>query len=481
MTQPDDLPPPPKRRRWRRLLWLLVPLALVAAAWVYMYFASDRRLAQAVAEAERTDPHWRLDDIVAERDTIPDEENGALTVLAAKAKKPAQWPWWESSPPPPRVANAELSPWDAMRDLKPNEALPDWARDVMRPEMELADGAIREARKLADQPRGRFAITYSKDYISTLMTGIQDARGTASLLNYDAWFRAKSGDLEGALISCRALVNTARSIGDEPTLIAQLVRMAIRAIAVGQTERTLGQGEPPVAELAALQKAMEEEAEEPLLRFALRGERGGMDRLMQALQDGDTSVKLMKGMLAGGITQQQKRWAGEEVLLYLPGAVTNNRAALLEYMNKLVEISKLPPVEQAERLEELEKSLRKEPLLVRELLPATEKVAEAERRTRALLRCAAAGLAAERYRRQHGRWPDSLDDLKGDYLREVPLDPYDGKPLRYRKDGEGVIIYAIWKDHQDDGGDRATLNTYKDGTDVGFRLWDVDKRRQMRK
>jgi hypothetical protein len=31
-------------------------------------------------------------------------------------------------------------------------------------------------------------------------------------------------------------------------------------------------------------------------------------------------------------------------------------------------------------------------------------------------------------------------------------------------------------DERDDGGDRATLNTYKEGTDVGFRLWDVDKR-----
>jgi hypothetical protein len=257
--------------------------------------------------------------------------------------------------------------------------------------------------------------------------------------------------------------------------------MAIRAIAVGQAERTLGQGEPSVDGLAELQKAMEEEAEEPLLRIAMRGERGGMDRLMGSLQDGGTSVKLMKGMMGGGITQQQNRWFGEEALLYLPGAVSNNRAALLEHMNKLIEISQLPPEEQAEPLEALQRSLRKEPLLVRELLPATEKVAEAERRTRALLRCAAAGLAAERYRRKHGRWPEGLDDLKGEFLREVPLDPYDSKPLRYRKDGEGIVIYAIWKDRQDDGGDRATLNTYKDGTDAGFRLWDVDKRRQVRK
>jgi len=481
MTEPADLPPPPQRRRRRRLLWLLVPLALLAGAWLYMYTTSDRRLAQVIAQTDRLDPHWRLDDILAERDTIPDAENGALTVAAVKTKRPAQWPWWDISPTPARVANPESNPSEAIRDLKPNEALPEWARDAMRPEMKFAADAIDEARKLADQPRGRYSITYSKDYVSTFMAGVQSAREAAYLLQLDALFRAQSGDLEGAMVSCRALVNNARSIGDEPTLIAQLVRMAIRSIAVGQAEHALGQGEPPANALAVLQQMMEEEAEEPLLRIAVRGERGGMDRLMQSLQDGGTSVKMMKGLMSGGITQQQSRWGGEAALLYLPGAVTNNRGALLEHMNKLVEITRLPPEEQAERMEELEKSLRKEPLLVRELFPAAEKVVEAERRTRALLRCAAAGLAAERYRRKHGRWPDRLDDLKDEFLREVPRDPYDNKALRYRKDGDGVIIYSIWKDRQDDGGDRARLNTYKEGTDAGFRLWDVDKRRQQRK
>jgi hypothetical protein len=481
MTQVDAPPLPPKQRRWRRLLWLLVPLSLVAAAWLYMFFASDRRLTRAVAEADRSDPHWRLDDVLAERAVVPDAENGALTAIAARAKRPAAWPWWDISQAPPAGLEAHANLAEVLRDLKPNEALTPAERTAMRPEMQRAAASIQAARKLADQPRGRYAITYSNDFISTMLPNIQGSREVAQMLQYDALFRSQSGDLDGAIVSCRALVNDARSIGDEPMLICQLVRMAIRAIAVGQAERTLGLGEPSSEELAALQKAIAEEAEEPLFRYGVRGERGGLDRLMQTLQNGGTSVKMMKGLMSGGITNQRNRWFGEETLLYLPGAVSNNRAVLLDYMNKVVEISKLPPEQQADRLEELQKSLGKEPLLVRELLPATEKIAEAERRTRALLRCAAAGLAAERYRRKHGRWPDGLDDLKGEFLPGVPLDPYDGKPLRYRKDGEGIIIYSIWKDRQDNGGDREKLNTYKDGTDVGFRLWDVDKRRRVRK
>ena len=147
-------------------------------------------------------------------------------------------------------------------------------------------------------PRGRYPIVYSKNYISTLLPHIQHARSVAYVLQNDALFRARP-TTSTAPLTPAALVNNARSIGDEPMLIAQLVRMAIRAIAVGQAERTLGQGEPSPEGLAALQRALEEEAEETLLLWALRGERGGIDQFMQTLQNGGTSVKQMQGLLAG--------------------------------------------------------------------------------------------------------------------------------------------------------------------------------------
>ncbi len=310
------------------------------------------------------------------------------------------------------------------------------------------------------------------------MRNIQDARSTAYVLSNDAIFRSQSGDLDGAVVNCRALLNTARSIGDEPSLIAQLIRMAIRAIAVGRIESTLGLGEIPAADLARLQAAMEEEAEEAPFRVAVRGERAGLDQLMQSLQDGSTSVKLMRGLTAGR-PGQARGWWPEEQLLYVPGMLTTNRAALLERLNQAVEIAGLPSEEQAPRFEAMKSSLPRKPLLVRELVPALEKVATANLRTQAQLRCAAAGLAVECYRLEHGHWPAGLADLVGDYLlRRLPIDPFDGQPLRYRKDDVGVIVYSVGPDGADDGGNRATLNTHKPGTDIGFRLWDVDKRRQ---
>jgi hypothetical protein len=471
MSDPS-VPAPARRRRWPWLFLLLLPVA----AWLYLLFASDLRLKRALAETDRLDPGWRLDDIQAARADIPDEENAALTVMAAKAGMPPRWPAWDMTQP---SEGDEPTLQQVLRDLRPNEALTPAELAEMREEMARADAAIVEARKLADKPRGRFPIAYTRDYVSTVFPLIQDARGVAYLLSLDALHRAQSGDRDGALVSCRAIVNNARAIGDEPNMIAMLVRMAIRAIAAGHTERALAQGEADPALMAALQKAMEEEAEAPLFLIGLRGERAGNDCFVKSIQDGSTSVRAARGMLTG--PGQSAPLVGEESLLYLPGAVTTSRAVLLERMNKVIEISKLPFAEQAAPLAELKESLRHEPLLVREVMPATEKIGLAGRRTQALLLCAAAGLAAEQYRREHGRWPDGLADLKGKFLRDVPTDPFDGKPLRYRPDAEGVIVYSVGQEGKDHGGDRATLNTYKQGTNIGFRLWDKEKRGRARK
>ena len=63
-----------------------------------------------------------------------------------------------------------------------------------------------------------------------------------------------------------------------------------------------------------------------------------------------------------------------------------------------------------------------------------------------------------------------------DFLATVPLDPYDGKPLRWRARSDSVIIYSIGPDREDNGGklDRVLLVT--PGTDLGFQLWDIEKR-----
>src|SRR5262245_36811661 len=85
------------RRRLRRWLLRLTLLPVLAAAglWAYVawqHYRASVTLAEAVAEADRLDPGWRLDDLLARRAAVPDERNAALRVLAITARLPANYP-----------------------------------------------------------------------------------------------------------------------------------------------------------------------------------------------------------------------------------------------------------------------------------------------------------------------------------------------------------------------------------------------------
>jgi len=48
--------------------------------------------------------------------------------------------------------------------------------------------------------------------------------------------------------------------------------------------------------------------------------------------------------------------------------------------------------------------------------------------------------------------PAELAVLVPQYLNEVPIDPFDGQPIRYRRTEAGYLLYSIMEDGQDNGG-----------------------------
>jgi hypothetical protein len=59
---------------------------------LYAQVDNEKELQKAIAELDKADPKWRLDDILAERRPIPDEQNSALLVLASAKLIPPDWP-----------------------------------------------------------------------------------------------------------------------------------------------------------------------------------------------------------------------------------------------------------------------------------------------------------------------------------------------------------------------------------------------------
>ena len=117
----------------------------------------------------------------------------------------------------------------------------------------------------------------------------------------------------------------------------------------------------------------------------------------------------------------------------------------------------------------------KETIIGHLTMPAVDKVLMAEIRYQAKCVCTEVGIACERYLLKNGRWPNALDDLQSFGIAKGVVDPFDGQPLRYRIETDGVSIYSIGTNGIDDGGD--IVRRVGNPDDVGFRLWNVPNRK----
>jgi hypothetical protein len=476
MSEPTAVAPPaapakPRRRRW---LLVLVALLLLGAGAGVLFLRPDPSVADlraAFAEADRLDPGWRFEELDARRKVIPDEDNAALPALAARKLLPASWP----SQPPPAAAGAP-GPFppgveERLSDLPPEVRLDEALARDLGAELALVEPALAEARRLKGLSEGRFPVAWTPDVIGTKLDSLE-VRPVASLLEWEAAAQAEEGRPGAALATGRGVLVVGRSIGDEPLLISLMLRLNVRAQAVRSIERTLAQGLPPAAELKAAQELFEDEEAQPLLLNGLRGERGVMGRLTELMQD-RTSGRLSQAVRSGpgglrGLLDLNKRRRAREMF-----------ASALRADTEVIEVAKMPLEDQARHFALLRPAeATGEDDIGVSMTRTCIRTAETYRRSQAILRCALVGLALERYRDEKGRWPDRLDELAPAYLKPVPLDPFDGRPLRFKRLPDGVLVYSVGPDEQDDGGALNRKDSRAKGTDLGFRLWDADRRRQ---
>jgi hypothetical protein len=218
-------------------------------------------LLPAVAELNRLDPGWRLESIEAQRHgqrkALPPEQNAALRVEAARRLLPPGWP----GPEIDRLPDALSGP------APPDDRL----RGAVEAALKPAAPALAEARQLADLRQGSYSFSWTRDGLTTRLPHLQNLPAVCRLLELDVVRLTGAADPDGALASCRALLNTGRSVGDEPAAISQLARVACVTRAVKALEGVLARGEPSEKALAATQDLLADEAAQPLLLVMARG------------------------------------------------------------------------------------------------------------------------------------------------------------------------------------------------------------------
>ncbi|WP_435008405.1 hypothetical protein P12x_005619 [Tundrisphaera lichenicola] len=479
-------PPAPRSRsrRWaiRLGLTLLAILAISAGIGTYLAWKVDRRLEAVVAEADQDDPSWRWDDLLADRDPVPDEENSALFVADALSFLPRDWP----ATSPATAGDAQGTPdevskaYDVLSATPNNVLLSDEVAETLQGAMDAHSDAVAIARTVAEFDRGQHEFQPGPTLIDTPLPETQAARTAARLLAADAAVRDHFGDPDGALDSCRAILGVGRSIGDEPFLISQLVRIAIGVVAMQSSRRVLAQSEPSDEALARLQDLILDEFDQPLLLDALKGERAILIEVIRRIATNEIPISALSSDSSKADPRERKTvtapWGR---IMY-----ENQMALGLEWMNQAVDIARQPPsarpplvrqleaeVDRVRRSWQLHFNTATLPVL---MIPALSASYTAHSRYLAELGSTAILIAAERHRLKTGSWPDSIESIDPEILPDPPVDPFSGQPFRLLREGGQFLIYSIGANAQDERGDYQPKKWRTDKhDDVGARGWDV--------
>ena len=151
----------------------------------------------------------------------------------------------------------------------------------------------------------------------------------------------------------------------------------------------------------------------------VRGERALNARTLEVIADGETSQI--------GEERLNNVWGW----LIIRPTVSAARATALRWMTQYLRLAALPRYQRQAGWQQLHteiKSDRKSPLVAL-LMQPTSKMIDAHDRHLARVRCARVAVAAELYRRSHGKWPEDPSQLVPEFLAEIPTDPFTNAPF----------------------------------------------------
>jgi hypothetical protein len=304
-----------------------------------------------------------------------------------------------------------------------------------------------------------------------LLPHLAHLRGGARLLALEALERVETARADEAAASLVAALRAGEAVRREPLLISTLVRIACDAVAVGQMERWASRARPSVAALERVEAALAAAADPKLIEGAMVGERCfGIDIYQNYVltpKRGEMLAQLggMEGVpvpLLPALRVVPEAYFKMDMCYYL------------DIMNDFVAAARKPPpgnfLAAAKVARELEERIPPHYVVSRMILPALGRTFTVGQQHLARCESARVALAALRYKAKHGRLPADLAALvPAGFLKAVPLDPFDGQPLRYKADDAGLIVYALGENGKDDGG--ATQQP-ADGKplDIGFRV-----------
>ena len=321
-----------------------------------------------------------------------------------------------------------------------------------------------ETLALLEQAASRDVCRFTRDWtrpsFAMLLPEIQAMRRAAGLVALAARHDAASGKPAAALAKAEMLGAFAQHAASEPLLITMLVGFALDAVA----DQTLADVLPALT-------AQEAELLAPLtlpditlaMPRAFFGEEAfGLAVFADVIAGSNEATSELSGGDAGsaiGIVAGQNSPIGSLFRVFLiPADLAGYRGT----MRKFQQLASRPEPSSwlRDAASTLNTKLRESPpgILCTLIFPALSSVFDAGFREHAKNACQEVLIAATRQRLATGSLPRALEEIEPQWLPLPPGDPFTGtsltdrEPLHYRLDEQGLSVWSVGPNGQDDGG-----------------------------
>ncbi|MGB7582428.1 MAG: hypothetical protein WBL85_08290 [Sedimentisphaerales bacterium] len=322
-------------------------------------------------------------------------------------------------------------------------------------------------------------IYLNPDLIQSDIKLLAQYRQVARLMATRIEFGAYSGDIDGAVNDIISLHRFASHLEGQGLLIEQLVAMAIEGLAHSRTTNILARVDIPAAQLKHLQDELTVTFAKREFPIDINDEKAFWYALIQQCftDDGRGNGKMLKA----GMHRFVRDWKNA-VWSFLTFSYPDRRQALAQVEKIFAEGQQNY---QTTPWQKKGKTFTKPTdsaygLSIFSLLTlANDRTSAVVWRAKTQREATLTILAALRFQKEKGKFPDNLDELvKAGYLTKLPVDPFSPGSLTYKKTADGFLLYSWGENLKDDDGqiardEKGKLKMFADTGDWVF--WPVVK------